>query len=370
MSNYCALPFGHTTIGTTGNYQICCSHLTPPEHTININHNDYQTWNLSQYVAEVRESFKNDQQHPGCQHCWDLEKLGQSSLRTRSLKDYQILKVDKPVPLATPVNIEIQLGNLCNLSCLMCHETASSAILAENQKLGIAKYKQKDFNWSSTAFNNLKDLLNTQPKLVNIRGGEPLYNKDLLRIIEELPAESCKKTVLHITTNATNWSKRWEQVLSKFLLVRFMISVDAVDELYEYIRYPGVWKDVDANVQKMQEFSNFKLMVNSVVQNLNIMSLEPLLDWAKERNLYIELSQLLFPEYLVHTNLPEKEKNIAIDKLSKLLNKSYDPHINKFLLNCQTQLINSTADPLLWELFVNNISMRDRIRNNSYKKFL
>lgn len=370
MSNYCALPFCHTTIGTTGDYQICCWHLTPPTQAVNINHHDYQTWNSSKYVAEVRESFKNNQQHPGCQRCWDIEKLGQPSLRLRSLKDYQILKVDTLEPLLAPINIEVQLGNLCNLSCLMCHEASSSAILAENQKLGIAKYKQKDFNWTLTGFENLKSLLNTQPKIVTIRGGEPLYNKDLLRIIEELPPEFCKKTVLHITTNATNWSDRWEQVLSKFALVRFMLSVDAVNELYEYIRYPGVWKEVDANIQRMQKFTNFKLMVNSVVQNLNILSLEPLLDWAKERNLYIVLSQLSVPEYLTHTNLPDKEKSTAIERLRNLVQKPYDPHINKFLTNCLDQLVKSEFDQILWRSFVDNISMRDRVRNNSYKTFL
>lgn len=370
MSNYCALPFAHTTIGTTGDYQICCWHHVPPDQVININEYDYQTWNSSKYVAEVRESFKKNQQHPGCHRCWNIEKLGQSSLRTRTLKDYQILKIDKPDPLATPINIEVQLGNLCNLSCLMCHEASSSAILAENQKLGIAKYKQKDFNWTLTGFENLKSLLNTQPKIVIIRGGEPLYNKDLLRIIEELPPEFCKKTVLHITTNATTWPDRWADALSKFYLVRFTLSIDAVGELYEYIRYPGVWTEVDANIQKMQQYTNFKLMVNSVVQNLNIMSLESLLDWAKERKLYIVLSQLAFPEYLTHINLPDKEKNTAIKILKVLVNKPYDSHVNNFLTNSLEQLINSTFDPILWQSFVDNITMRDHVRNNSYTKFL
>lgn len=370
MSKYCALPFAHTTIDTQGVFQLCCWHFTPDEHKVNINSGNYQTWNTNQYLNEVRESFRNDQQHPGCQRCWDIEKLGQPSLRTRSAKDYQLLRFNGTDPLDAPLNIEIQLSNLCNLSCLMCHEASSSAILAENQRLGIAKYNQKDFTWTTEAFENLKNLLNTGPKIVNIRGGEPLYNKDLLRIIKELPSDVCKKTVLHITTNATNWNDEWKQALSKFSLVRMMLSIDAVGDLYEYIRYPGQWSKVDANIQEIQKSTNYKLVINSVVQNLNIGHLKPLLDWSKERNIYVILSQLVIPDYLKYTNLPQDKKEKVIAQLEILLQDKHDPHIKQFLDNCHARLTNSTFDQDLWNLFIQNISLRDHIRNNSYTTFL
>ena len=93
------------------------------------------------------------------------------------------------------ITVEIQLGNLCNLTCLMCNENSSSAILSENIKLGINKVKQKNFTWNDISFDYLYEILLSGPKIVNIRGGEPLYNKKLLKLIEDLPEEICSTTI-------------------------------------------------------------------------------------------------------------------------------------------------------------------------------
>lgn len=370
MSNYCAMPFNHTTIGTDGTFQVCCWHFTPPEHIVNINTSPYEVWKQSPYLKEVQESFKNNQPHPGCHKCWETEKANQTSLRKRTAKDYQLMKATGTTPSDSPIDIEIQLGNLCNLKCIMCHEASSSAILAENQKLGIAKYSQKDFAWTPDAYKNLEKLIATRPKIINVRGGEPLYNKDLLSIIENFPDDIFKNTLLHITTNATQWSDRWQKALSKFRVVRVMLSIDAVGELYEYIRFPASWKEVDDNIQEMQSMPSLKLMVNSVVQNLNISTIGDLVAWANQRNLFISFSQLLVPEYLRYTNLLPEHNQKAIEHLRSLLDQPLEPSTKTFLTTCYNHLLVNNFDPILWQKFVDNISLRDNIRGNSYKKFL
>ena len=374
MNNFCPLPFGHMAISTKGDFGICCQHYPPEDQLININQHDYKVWTESSYVKEVQDSFKQGTKHSGCTHCWKQETAGQQSLRQRVLKEYKILKITEPVVIESPVSVEIQLGNLCNLKCLMCFEKDSSAILQENQQLGISLSKQQDYHWSDNAFDNLNSLLSTKPKVINIRGGEPFYNKNLLKLITDLSDRGmCSNTMLHVTTNATVINDQWLRVLEKFKLVRLMVSVDATDELYEYMRFPAQWNSVAKNIKTLQEYKNFNVMLNAVVQNLNIGKIGSLIDWAKKQNLYLYLATLIDQKHLAITNLPPELKQQAIDHLEGILSNDCPKNLVPLLKTCHQQLTQALAagfDENAWSEFQINIGMRDQIRKNSYRDFL
>jgi molybdenum cofactor biosynthesis enzyme MoaA len=369
--NFCALPFGHTTITTNGNYAVCCIHKTPTDSQVNINHSKLTPWLKSDYLQQVRQSFRNQERHPGCNSCWINEDLGLASMRNRTAKEYKILGVDEYTKF--PVNIEVQLGNLCNLTCLMCSEKYSSAILAENIKLKINRHNQDDFKWSETAFDNLQDIIATGPKVLTVIGGEPLYNKKFLSILEALPQESCRNTLLHIVTNATQWNERWQAALQKFKLVRMMFSIDGTEHLYEYMRYPGVWNETELNIDQIITGSNIKPLVNAVIQNLNIGSIGSIIQWAKKRNLYLQLDQLIEPSWLNIINLPRHLKLNAVKHLETVLEWDLTDHLRQQLTSCYTQLTNSLEHPdnlAAWMEFQTQVGARDLVRNNSYKQFL
>jgi molybdenum cofactor biosynthesis enzyme MoaA len=367
MKNFCALPFHHVMVHTNGDYNVCCHH-TRQSQPMNINKDNADSWLNSSYLSEVQQSFLSDTRHPGCHHCWSRENQGFPSLRQKTELEYKILKVNTEQKEIT--NVEINLGNLCNLKCLMCNESDSSAILAENIQLGINKNQQKDLSWSDTAFDNLQELLLKNPKVVNIRGGEPLYNKKLLELIENFPPERAKSIVLHITTNATHWDSQWERALAKFRLVRFMLSIDAVDNLYEYIRYPASWSVVQENVDRIIDLPNAKSHVAGVVQNLNIATIGNLIQWCNEKKLWLDLTTIIDPDYLQITNLPEKHKEIALAHLKSIHSQNSNPQIQDFINNSIVILTNSKFDENLWNKFVTNIFLRDSLRGNDYQKFI
>lgn len=370
-NNFCALPFGHTTITTNGNYSVCCQHTTPAKYRVNINQDKLTHWLKSEYLHQVRQSFLNGERHPGCKECWINEDLGQASERTRTSKEYKILGVDESTEF--PVNIEVQIGNLCNLACLMCSEKYSSSILAENIKLKINRYNQDDFKWSETAFENLQDIIATGPKVLTVIGGEPFYNKKFLSILEAMPQEYCRHTMLNIVTNATQWNDKWREALQKFKLVRIMFSVDGTESLYEYMRYPGIWKETESNIDQIVTVNNVKPLVNTVIQNLNIGSIGSIIQWAKKRNLYLQLDQLIDPSWLVVTNLPRHLKINAIAHLETVLDWDLTDHLRQQLTSYHTQLTDSLAypdDSAAWAKFQTQVGMRDQLRNNSYTQFL
>jgi len=374
--NFCPLPFSHAAILTDGAYQICCLHETPTEHRLNINKVPIDDWKKSNYVNEVKNSFLENQKHPGCNGCWTRESWGQSSLRHRTTNEYSLFKVDAgkiDAKFDKLITVEVQLGNLCNLTCLMCDEKSSSAILAENKKLKINIFEQKDFSWNDTAFDHLYEILKMEPKIINVRGGEPLYNKKLLELLEKLPEKICRKSVLHITTNATIWNDKWEHVIKKFKLVRFMFSLDATNELYEYIRFPGNWKIVETNIKQIIKLDNVKPLVHCVVQNLNVGNLFDIITWSQEQKLWLTFNQLTGPDYLSITNLPLTLKKQAIEHLEKCLLVPQLPlHLEQFICMCQQQLTQTLSehDATAWEECTTYLDTRDQVRNNSHKKFL
>ena len=371
MKHYCAMPFNHVSVGNNGDYQICCIHPVPDEHKQNINQTSLEEWMQNPYLNEVQTAFADDQQHPGCQRCWQQESAGTQSTRQVQSKEYKIIGAK---PMQTKLlSIEVAVSNLCNLSCVMCNEYNSSAILAENKQLGIAVLDQREFTWSELAFENLQKILDSKPRVIHLRGGEPLYNKRILELLKNFPAEHAKNTLLHLTTNATTWTPQWEQVLSKFKTIRMMLSIDAVDRLAEYIRYPSNFYQVEQNIQKIVKCKNIKPVIHATVQNLNIMYIGHVIHWAKQMNIHLMLDQLIRPDYLKMTNLPPALKQQAIVHLSDVLTQELEPHIQSEISAYKTLLETALQQPFnqtWWQQFVDNISRRDSVRKNSHRDFL
>jgi len=368
MKNYCPLPFGHLLSNTRGDYQICCEHRVPIEHRMNINQDHPDSWLNSEYIKQVRSSFEQEQQHPGCSQCWQHENAGRKSLRTRSINEYRILGLQNCQ--SSLVNAELQVGNLCNLTCVMCNPYSSSALLAENTKLGITSVKQQDIDWTDTAWQNIDWILNQGIRVLNIRGGEPLYNKKLLHLIENLPHDKASLILLHITTNATTWTDRWEKAFEKFRLVRFMFSLDAIGHRYEYIRFPAQWNTVEQNVQKIRTLPNAKCLVHAVIQNLNIESIGELISWCDNQDIYLELDRLYSPAYLQITNLPVEYKDRVCLYLKNLLSLPLKNHIRQFLKSCHAEIQQSTFNDQLWTEFQNQIGMRESLRGNNHRSIM
>lgn len=365
--NYCALPFHHLQVRNDGSYNICCEHTTPVEAAVNIKHYDHKVWLDSDYVQHVRNSFVNGDRHEGCSRCWQREDQGFDSLRLRSAREYSILpdRHDQPIK-----NIEIMIGNLCNLRCLMCNEQDSSAILAENIRLEVNQIQQSDLAWQDTAYDHLQRIFDLRPHVINIRGGEPLYNKKLLEILQNIPVSQAQNMMLHITTNATVWNDQWYKVLEKFRLVRFMFSVDAINGLYEYIRYPASWPAVEKNIASMMSLSNSKCLIHCVAQNLNISAVGDLIRWCQAKAVYLDIDTLVNPEYLQISNLPTAQKQIAIANLTEILYWPLEIHVDKFVRSSLDSLTGTDFDSRLWTVFVDYISRRDDLRGNNFRHFI
>jgi glutamate-1-semialdehyde 2,1-aminomutase len=149
-----------------------------------------------------------------------------------------------------------------------------------------------------------------------------------------------------------------------------MFSVDGVGDLYEYIRFPGVWEQTKQNILEISKMKNVKPLVYTVVQNLNIAHLGDIIKWCVEQNIYHMCDMLHQPGYLQITNLPDLTRFETISNLGELVNQGYPSHIDELIQNCIVTLAVSEHDKVLWSEFVAYISQRDSIRGNNHQKFI
>jgi organic radical activating enzyme len=373
---FCIVPFIHSCVRTNGDINLCCLSREKSQH--NIKNSTVKEWWDSEYLKTVRAQLRNGEQLSECTSCYEIEQQGLLSLRQLHNSEYKIFQpnhADKTIEylgydkLESPVDIEIQLTNLCNLKCVMCDETESSTILTENKKLQIATHNQSDFDWNDETIDKIKNLFNTQEnKLINIRGGEPFMVpqiKDIL--LNSVMTGSSKNIKLHISTNCTKFNQEWVEILNQFKEIRMMCSLDAVDQLSEYIRYNSDWNIIKENIKLMQSIKNVNVIVNATVQNINLLGLDQLITWCQKENLFLLLTILQNPRYLQIDVLPAQLHNQALDLLVKAKTNLSNPEIVSNLDNLINVLkqIKSVHGSQYWDDFLININLRESIRNNS-----
>lgn len=315
------------------------------------------------YMNNLRTSMINNEPVGDCLSCYTQEKNFGSSMRTEGLRDYKFDNKDVQqqlidlqwMDLKNPKRLEIHVSNLCNLKCLTCNPSDSSSFLAENKLLGISNHNQTDFTINESTLNNVIELLvNGNVDLLDLRGGESMLVPSIRTTLDNLPEYVYKNTTLRIQTNGTVLTRAWKDLLKRFSKVEIMLSVDSVDEYNKYIRYPANWDDIQEFADWVVLQSNIHCFVACTVSNLNLLSLDMLIEWCKKQNLYCHLAILRSPEIYKFTNLPgdvlkkaqQKLDSYSLPKISGII--AAEPENNKDL----------------WQSFCSAIDMRDKHRGN------
>lgn len=355
---FCVKPLTHLFVRTTGQYGLCC--LSNDSYNANANTTTVDEWWESEYIKTVRKDLVNGKRIPECSYCWKMEDLGITSMRQQSNQEYLVNKDNYEKFLGTDrsiIDLEINHTNLCNLKCLMCAQGASSQFGTEDTKLGIP-YDRQLYNWP---LERVDELLASGLRVLNIRGGEPLINDDLYKLVETCYNKGyLDKTTLHITTNCTRIDK-WYDLLTDIPKVRIMASIDGTDDVYNYIRFNSDWKVVQENMLRLNKISN--LVIHNVAQNLNILNIHKLIDWAEMHNISMAAPAIEHPSYYRITNFPQKLLDQAYENINTCEVK------NKITKRSKDDLLrylkHQKSDMSEWKNFWEEINKRQSIRKNN-----
>jgi sulfatase maturation enzyme AslB (radical SAM superfamily) len=285
-----------------------------------------------------------------CYPCHDLER-NKSGFNIISDRIFYIKEL-KSVPLSTYNSagshdlktVDMRWTNLCNFSCVYCGPEFSSVWAEELKIKQSSPTNEQVENFKSYVFDRAAGL-----KHVYLAGGEPLLMKQNQELLEMLL--KCNPDVnLRINTNLSRVGTKVFDLVCQFKNVHWTVSIESIEQEFEYIRHGGNWQDFLDNLKIIQPLGH-KISFNMLHFLLNYKSIFDCVDYlialGFHHNSFV-IGALLNPEYLNIRHLPDhvlnSVKSVLEDKINKhpgfLLEDSYknlraylDQPFEKNLLN-------------------------------------
>jgi MoaA/NifB/PqqE/SkfB family radical SAM enzyme len=255
----------------------------------------------------------------GCHTCYELEN-GKKRFDIISDRIFYIREFKK-TPLDTyQVNnfdlqtIDVRWTNLCNLACVYCSPEFSSKWANE---LGVqieTPSEDQLADFQQYIYKHAKQLTH-----VYLAGGEPLLMKENLELLQKLNPE----INLRINTNLSKVDTGVFDAVCGFKNVHWTVSVETVEEEFEYIRFGGRWADFLDNLNTIRKL-NHKISFNMLWFLLNYDTVFGCVDYFKglgfHNNSFV-IGALLTPDYLNIRHLPENVLNLLRIKLTSKINE-------------------------------------------------
>jgi sulfatase maturation enzyme AslB (radical SAM superfamily) len=247
-----------------------------------------------------------------CSKCWDLENKGLVSDRIIKNNAFDFY-ADKQIDFIeqdcrsgnySPQIIKLYTSNLCNSACVTCGPSASSS-WQSLKRIPIVKQEIPDHRLNSIEWDRIK--------MLSFVGGEPLYEKKNLKILEKVANVGNTNCFISIVTNGSvGLTNSQQELFKKFKNLNICISIDGIGKQFEYIRYPQKWDTVSANIQQYREM-NISLSVSFTISNLNILYYDSITNWFRSQNLDYNHNVVTFPSYFnIEVLPPNIKKNLPL----------------------------------------------------------
>jgi MoaA/NifB/PqqE/SkfB family radical SAM enzyme len=270
---------------------------------------------LGQENVSRQTRIVNQQPVSSCQTCYDLER-GKRGFNMVSDRVFYIKELkDVPTTLYQSNNfnlatVDVRWTNLCNLACVYCGPEFSSRWADELTIHPVQPTVEQQNNFKQYIFDHASQL-----RHVYLAGGEPLLMKENLELLKRLNPE----VSLRINTNLTKTDTKVFETVCEFKNVHWTVSVETIDQEFEYIRYGHKWSDFLENLQTIKQLDH-KISFNMLWLVLNHNSIFDCVDFLKNlgfhNNSFI-IGALINPSYLNIRHLPESVLNLLKDKLKQ-----------------------------------------------------
>lgn len=260
---YCKLPWTGFSNDPDGRVRPCCLYKDHIKDELG-NEMFVQTHSVkeiftSKYMRDLRSEFRSGAQPKGCSTCIIDEQNGYTSKRQQYINNKVTADFDSDPEF--PVEYQMILSNACNLKCRSCTPSHSSLWQAEHKVMwGHTGYKmphgQSGEN-DSVLWNKRGEWMPTLERL-EIVGGEPFYINRWKLLWQELMDQGYSKNVyMDMSSNCTIYGgDTLEKLIPNFANIGLGLSIDGLDKTYEYLRHPGIWGDVETNIDRYNELLN------------------------------------------------------------------------------------------------------------------
>jgi len=312
---------------------------------------------------QLKQDMLLDNKPKNCAGC-HLQEQNRNSLGSISSRIYYRKEVGAKTDLSlydnednfTLKHVDLRWTNACNQACVYCGPSYSSKWA---QELGetIKSPNEARQNVKDYVFENVQGLTN-----VYLAGGEPLLMKENHEFLKLLMSKN-KQCTVRINTNLSNVNTGIFDLLCEFPNVHWTVSVEAVEQEYEYIRHHGSWNDFNKNLGIINKLDH-KISFNMLHFILNYESLFPCVDYFKRLGFH-DNSFIIGPLYMpLHhnlLNLPQPMVAGVCKTLKDRLNDTPQGYLKNSYENLLHYFTSTTWDKDISE-FYNKTKIRDARR--------
>jgi len=319
-------------------------------------------------LQNIREQNTQGDWHSGCWECEKLEKTGIKSFRHSMIEKFGIRQ-----NLSGPHRIDLLFDRSCNLACRICGPSASTFWQKHLQDNNLPLDKNVNIKDNFTVNNTgnfneihqaLKSLDLSNLEMVQFCGGETLLGNTYWQAAEaiaELAPDSKNKMELGFQTNGTqSIDEKHYKTIEKFKLIKIIISIDGINDRFEYLRWPASWNQVVDNIMDLREKlpSNVMFFIQETTSCLNLLYFNEVSRWVgqnfnanREGDPVYHTTQLVNHDYL-------DVDNITQEYVDALKDQSLKHAISK----------NWQENPDRIKLFIKETEKFDSLRSQDWKK--
>jgi sulfatase maturation enzyme AslB (radical SAM superfamily) len=276
----------------------------------------------------IKKDMSGDIFHHRCSQCYFLENDQKNSfdqvsnrvwyLKTMSNTDLKLF--DKPENYQLKM-LDLRWKNTCNFACVYCGPDYSSMWANE-----LNQPQYLDATALEDSLNYIHKNLDSVDHIY-LAGGEPLLIKENIDLLSKLQTVN-PNIEIRINTNLSVINNTVYNLLKKFKNVHWTVSIDSIEEEFEYTRYGGSWKTFVKNLHQLNNDFE-KINFNAVWFVLNGKSIVKSFDFLQglgyHENTFI-VNPLDHPLFWCVGNLPDEmivEIREEIKNRLKIANPQY-----------------------------------------------
>ena len=163
---------------------------------------------------------------------------------------------------------------------------------------------------------------------VEFAGGEPLMDPQHYRILDMLSPYG-KDIEIKYATNLSMLGKGSRNIYDywpKFKSVAVNVSIDGIEDSYEYIRGNASWTELISNIKQIQSIPNISRIVGAVtVQVSNVLILDKIIEYfLDDIEIVFHTHRVEYPKVLSAQVLPRELKNLALERLENIKERIKD----------------------------------------------
>ena len=359
----CPLPFVGAIVNTDGSVQ-CCS--ISKDFLGNVKEDSLEhILKHSKARKKIQRAMLQNKFPENCNDCYKKEKFNKNlNFDNISNRLYHVKTLkNSPFKIYNDANlfelqqIDLRWRNTCNFACVYCDSDLSSVWAKFEGQPDKMTNKAMDETFQFVA-KHIKNL-----KTIYMAGGEPFLIKENLKIIDLIKKEN-PDLLLRINTNLSLLTPKIYNQLKEMKNVHWILSAEATNERFNYIRWPGNYQTFKNNLEKIRMLPH-KITFNMTWNILCVESIFDFIDDMLKNNFHPNSFVMNFVHEPIEyhpNNLSESHRQKVLDVL-EIRKQNTDKKF--YLWKVYNEMSNILKEPLLYhQKKLYNMLMRyDKQRN-------